>query len=143
MNVISILKDKGTDIITTDPEARLLDVVTLLNDHKIGSVLVIDDNGTLVGIISERDIIKRLSREGADALYKSVGTCMTSRVQACRKEDSLDDVMTVMTQNRFRHLPVVDGLRLLGLISIGDVVKLKLAETQMETTALRQYIATG
>ena len=143
MNVASILNGKGAEIITTDPEARLLDIVTLLNDNKIGSVLVIDDNGHLVGIISERDIIKRIAREGAGSLQKPVGICMSCMVQTCQLHDSLDDVMNAMTVNRFRHLPVVEGKRLVGLVSIGDVVKTKLSETQMEATALKQYIATG
>ena len=143
MNVASILNNKSGDIITTDPEATLLDVIDLLHTHKIGSVLVLDDNGNLVGIISERDIIKRLARDGAPILNKSVGICMSCLVQTCHKEDSLDQVMTSMTINRFRHLPVIEGKRLIGLVSIGDVVKFKLAETQMEATALKQYIATG
>ncbi len=143
MTVASILKSKGSDIITTHPEAILLDIVALLNTHRIGSVLVVDDNGNLVGIISERDIIKRIAREGATTLQKAVGICMSCMVQTCHKEDSLEDLMASMTRNRFRHLPVVAGRRLIGIVSIGDVVKARLAETEMEATALKQYIATG
>ena len=143
MTVAAILKDKGTDLVTSDPEARLMDIITLLNAQKIGSVLIIDDNGDLVGIISERDIIKRIARDGSDVLHKAVGICMTCMVQTCQKTDSLDHILNSMTQNRFRHLPVVEEKRLIGMVSIGDVVKFKLAEKEMETLALKQYIATG
>ncbi len=143
MNVATILSEKGRKVITANREHSLLDVAKLLSENKIGSVLVIDEDEAVVGIVSERDIVRQIAKAGADVLEKSIETCMTSNVISCQESDTIDQIMSEMTKRRFRHMPVVEDKKLVGIISIGDVVKLRIAEAQMEADAMRQYIATG
>ena len=142
MNVAAILKAKGTEVVTIDPAATLAAVTTLLSERRIGAVVVMQDR-KVFGIVSERDVIKAIARIGASALATPVREAMTSRIVTCGLNDSIDELMDSMTAGRFRHLPVIEDGELVGLVSIGDVVKHRIAETVMETEALKLYIANG
>jgi CBS domain-containing protein len=143
MNVASILKSKGRAVSTVRPNATLLDITKKLAPKKIGAVIVVGDNGHVDGIISERDVIRALSDHGAQALSLTVSEVMTRTVVACQETSELDELMEMMTKGRFRHLPVIEDDALVGIISIGDVVKYHLAEVEMEVSAMRNYLATG
>lgn len=143
MIVATILKDKTGGVISARPEDSIESVCQLLADKGIGAVLVQRPDGGIAGILSERDIVRGLAMIGTDLLQQSADTIMTRNVMVCSSRDTLDDIMHLMTKRRIRHLPVVDNGRLTGMISIGDVVKRRIAETEMEAEALRQYIATG
>lgn len=140
MNVATILKAKGAEVETASPAMTLAEAARVLSEKRIGA-LVIMDGERLLGILSERDIVKTLAHSGADALDRSVGEIMTSRIITCALNDGVDELMDVMTEGRFRHLPVVERGELVGIVSIGDVVKHRIAETVMETEALRLYIS--
>lgn len=140
MNVATILKAKGSEVETVGPDMTLGEAARLLSAKRIGAVLVMEGLH-LLGILSERDIVKTIGVSGADALDRRVREIMTSRIVTCGLNDSVDELMDMMTEGRFRHLPVVENDRLVGIISIGDVVKHRIAETVMETEALRLYIA--
>tara|TARA_R110000868_G_scaffold155665_1_gene382104 strand:- start:1441 stop:1869 length:429 start_codon:yes stop_codon:yes gene_type:complete len=140
MNVATILKAKGTEVEIVGPDMTLGEAARLLSVKRIGAVLVMEGLH-LLGILSERDIVKTIGVSGADALDRRVREIMTSRIVTCGLNDSVDELMDMMTEGRFRHLPVVENDRLVGIISIGDVVKHRIAETVMETEALRLYIA--
>jgi CBS domain-containing protein len=142
MNVAAILKAKGTEVVTIDPAATLGQVTTLLSERRIGAVVVMQDRKVL-GIVSERDVIRSIARIGAAALTMPVREAMTSRIVTCSLNDSIDELMDSMTAGRFRHLPVIESGELVGIVSIGDVVKNRIAETVMEAEALKLYIATG
>lgn len=143
MNVASILKAKGRAVTTVRPNATLLDVAKKLGPKKIGAVVVVGDNGHVAGIISERDIIRAISEHGAAALSMVVSDVMTRNVVACGETSELDELMEMMTKGRFRHLPVIEDDALVGIISIGDVVRHHVAEVEMEVSAMRNYLATG
>jgi CBS domain-containing protein len=143
MNVAAILKYKGRAVTTAPPTITLLDAARRLALRRIGAIVVVDARGELVGIISERDIIRALSEAGPDCAERPVAEFMTRHVVTCRETDTLDELMAMMTARRFRHLPVVTDGDLVGIISIGDVVKHHVAEIEMEATAMRDYIAHG
>lgn len=143
MNVASILKAKGRAVTTVRPNATLLDVAKKLGPKKIGAVVVVGENGHVAGIISERDIIRAVSENGASALSMAVADVMTRNVIACSETSELDELMEMMTKGRFRHLPVIEDEALVGIISIGDVVYNHVAEVEMEVSAMRNYLATG
>ena len=143
MNVASILKLKGRAVSTARPDATLLDVAQKLGAKKIGAIVMVGDNGHVAGIISERDIIRVLAERGAEALAQNVSEVMTRNVISCQETSELDELMETMTKGRFRHLPVIEDGALVGIISIGDVVKYHVAEVEMEVSAMRSYLATG
>lgn len=143
MNVATILKHKGSEVVTTDPATRLGEIARILHDNRVGCIVVVDEANKVIGIVSERDIVICLARQGAEVLEQPVGRCMTSRVHTCTRTDTLEKLMGEMTAHRFRHLPVVEDGELIGLVSIGDVVKQRIAETEMEASSLRDYIKTG
>lgn len=143
MNVAAILKGKGSMVVTTRPDASLEEVARKLADMKIGAIVVMGDDGSVAGIVSERDIIRSIANRGSACLHEPVSGCMTRAVQTCDAADTLDELMAKMTAGRFRHLPVVDANKLTGIVSIGDVVKHHIAEVEMEASALRGYIAAG
>lgn len=143
MNVATILKEKGANVVTADAEATLLDIASRLTEHKIGCVVITDGHGRIAGIVSERDIVRCVAKGGAAALDEPVSAFMTKKVIACSKSDTIERLMGEMTAGRFRHLPVLENETLVGLVSIGDVVKQRIAETEMEAAAMRDYIATG
>src|SRR5579883_1127122 len=139
MTVAWIMKEKGRAVFSVLPKTPLNDAVTLLARNRIGAVVVCDEQHRIRGIISERDIVRIIATQGSAALNDSVAEHMTHPVQTCSDHHSIDWVMTEMTSNRFRHMPVVDQGRLVGIISIGDVVKHKLAMAEAETEQMRQY----
>lgn len=135
-----ILERKGTGVVTIDPDATLHEVLAQLEEHGIGALVVSSDQRTIEGIVSERDVVRVLARSGADALDQQVRNVMTAQVTTCDREQSTDEVMGLMTQNRFRHVPVaVDG-ELGGIISIGDVVKSRMDELEYERGQLENYV---
>ena len=141
MHVAVILKDKGSDVTTTTPDRTIADTAKLLDTNKIGAVLVLDpDGGGVAGVLSERDIVRGLARHGERALAMSVADLMTRDVVVCTPKDTVQDVMALMTLRRIRHVPVVTDGRLSGIISIGDVVKHRLGEVEMEAESLRAYV---
>ncbi len=142
MNVASILKEKGSEVSTVGPDKPVAEVARELTERRIGAVLVTEGERVL-GILSERDIVKAVAREGKEALERPARDVMTSRVITCSLSDTAEQLMDAMTKGRFRHLPVIEDERLVGIISIGDVVKHRIAETVMEKEALQLYIANG
>jgi CBS domain-containing protein len=143
MKVQSILKSKGGDVVTVAPDAAILDIADTLKQKGIGAVVVLGPGDAVAGILSERDIVRGLAEHGAKLSGKRASDLMTREVKTCTPDHSVDDLMKIMTEGRFRHVPVVDRGRLAGVISIGDVVKNRLDELEAETGALRSYIATG
>jgi CBS domain-containing protein len=143
MFVSDILATKGGLVYTVTPGTTVGQVLQQLSTRRIGAVLVIDRLDRVAGIVSERDIVHALATHGSPAVNLEAAEVMTRNVVTCDPDDSIDQVMESMTQGRFRHLPVVQRGELLGLISIGDVVKARLAEARHETEALRAYIVAG
>jgi CBS domain-containing protein len=143
MNVATILKMKGREVVTSAPNMSLLDIAALLGSRGIGCVVVTGPDEKVIGIVSERDIVREIARAGSKVLTEPVESCMTKAVVTCRESDTIDRLMAEMTAHRFRHMPVVEGGRLIGLVSIGDVVRMRIAEAEMEAAAMREYIATG
>jgi len=143
MNVAAILKLKGREVFTAPPDTPLHEIAKLLGIHRIGCIVIAEDDGKVIGIVSERDIVREIARAGASVLKEPVEACMTKSVVSCRESDTTDQLMGEMTVHRFRHMPVLDRGRLVGLVSIGDVVRMRIAEAEMEAAAMREYIATG
>ena len=143
MFVSDILSQKGGTVFTVTPGTSVAQVSQQLSDRRIGSVLVLGGDGAVAGIVSERDLVRALASHGAKALELEVRQVMTRDVVTCDPDDSIDQVMEIMTRGRFRHLPVVRHGELLGLVSIGDDVKSRLEETRHETEALKAYIVAG
>lgn len=140
MRVAQILKAKGHKVVTTRLDVTIAELVRTLTLERIGAAVVTGDEGTVVGIISERDIVHGLSERGADLLNMRVEELMTRTVVTCRPEQSLEDIMREMTSSRIRHLPVLQDGEMVGIVSIGDVVKNRLEELEKESGALRDYI---
>jgi CBS domain-containing protein len=143
MTVAAILAEKGHEVVTVGPTATVAETVELLADHRIGAAIVTDRTGRILGIVSERDIVAALAESGADALAREVRSVMTEKVVTCSERDTLNVVMTRMTRGRFRHLPVVENGRMVGVISIGDVVKRRIEDVEREAEEMRIYIATA
>ena len=143
MNVKTILAAKGGDIVCIDPTADLAAAVKLLTTHRIGAVVIRGAGGRLGGILSERDIVSAISEHGAAALTLPVSQVMTRNVATCGEDDSIASIMERMTVGKFRHMPVVDKGELIGLVSIGDVVKQRVGEIEQESEAMRDYIRTA
>jgi CBS domain-containing protein len=143
MNVARILKDKGREVAIVLLGTTLADVVSLLAQKRIGATVVCDSENRVKGIISERDIVRVLANQGAGVLAEPVETHMTRDVKTCAEADTVEWLMEAMTSRRFRHMPVVKDGTLIGIVSIGDVVKQRLALAQLEADSMRQYIATG
>ncbi|MGJ5177036.1 CBS domain-containing protein [Bradyrhizobium oligotrophicum] len=142
MTVRAILDTKGHKVESVEPQTTLAEAAKLLADRKIGAVLVM--SGTrMEGILSERDIVRSLGERGATVLTEPVSGVMTRRVVSCKPADTVASIMEMMTNGKFRHLPVIDGGLVVGLISIGDVVKWRVQEYETEQEALRQYIKTA
>ncbi len=142
MKVSDLLGSKGNAVATIRPEAKISTVVRRLKLEGIGAMVVSEDSVQVVGIISERDIVRGLVEDGADLLEKRVLDLMTSPVKTCTLDANIKEIMAVMTRSRVRHLPVVEDSRLVGIISIGDVVKNRLEEVELEADVLRDaYIA--
>ena len=143
MRVSSILSSKGSTVATTAPTAPLVEAINELRLRGVGALVVSGDGRHIDGIVSERDIVRGIGEKGIDILRRPVSDLMTKNVVTCSEQHSLDEMMGVMTQGRFRHVPVVVDGKLAGIISIGDVVKHHIAAVQLEVTAMREYLATG
>lgn len=141
MHVDAILQAKGSDVFTVRVNDPIAHAIAELNSKRIGAVVVVDDDGRVAGILSERDIVRRMGSDPNAFLATTVGNTMTRAVVTCSPGSSLDELMEKMTERRIRHIPVVDGDRLVGIVSIGDVVKRKIEATEQEAAALREYIA--
>ena len=143
MFVSDILSQKGGLVFSVTPATSVAEVSQQLSVRRIGSVLVLNEASSVVGIVSERDLVRALAAHGPKALELEARQIMTRDVVTCDPDDSIDEVMQAMTTGRFRHLPVVHRGELLGLVSIGDVVKARLEEAQHEAEALKAYIVAG
>ncbi|WP_116247283.1 CBS domain-containing protein [Nocardiopsis sp. FIRDI 009] len=139
MLIAAILRSKGTEVVSVAPDATVAFLLTELARHGIGAAVVVED-GRVVGIVSERDVVRGLDRSGPELLSAPVSTIMTGDVFTCTTEDTVEDVGEAMTLRRFRHVPVVDGGRLAGIVSIGDVVKSRLSVLEDDRAALEAYI---
>lgn len=140
MTVNDILRHKGNQVITIEPTATLAAAVRRLAQHRIGALLVTGAEHRIVGIISERDIVRVLDEKGPAALGAPVAEVMTRRVVTCDRNETIAEIMERITSGRFRHVPVIEHGRLVGIVSIGDVVKHRLSEIEHESAALRDYI---
>ena len=143
MNIGQILKAKGRAVATARPDTTLLEIANRLAQKRIGAIVIVGDKGEVVGIVSERDIIRKLGERGPSVLSEPVAHTMTANVISCQETSTLDELMEIMTQGRFRHVPVIEDGALVGIVSIGDVVKNHIAEVEMEVTAMRGYFVTG
>jgi CBS domain-containing protein len=142
MTVRAILDSKGHQIQSVEPDVKLAAAINILSERKIGAVLVMS-KGQVEGILSERDIVRVLGERGAAVLNEPVSAVMTRKVISCKQSDTVSSIMETMTSEKFRHLPVIEEGRVVGLISIGDVVKWRVREYEMEQEALREYIKTA
>lgn len=143
MTVRSILAIKGHHVTTIAPSRTVLDASNLLAKKRIGAVVVVTPDGTVSGILSERDIVRVLAQYGAGALDAPVATVMTEHVVTCGPDQPVDTILARMTEGHFRHMPVLEGDRLFGIVSIGDLVKYRLGEVEREHRALKEYILTA
>jgi CBS domain-containing protein len=141
MTVAAILKHKGCEITRVEPTQTIAEVVRVLSSKRIGAVLVLDSADQLLGIVSERDIVNFLALHGARTMEMTAGQLMTRDLKTVTRQTSEPEAMTMMTAGRFRHLPVVEDGALVGLISIGDVVKARIMQTEHEVDSLRAYVA--
>lgn len=141
MKVEHILQSKGADVFAVSGATTVKDAVHLLGEKNIGAVVVKGSDGAVSGIFSERDVVRRLKNEGAAVLDRPVADCMTKNPFTCTLDTSLDELMSQMTNKRIRHMPVVDQGRLVGIVSIGDVVKRKIDDAEREAAMLKEYIA--
>jgi CBS domain-containing protein len=143
MTVSIILAHKGRDVTTIDPAQSLGDAIKLLADKRIGAALVLGADRRIAGIVTERDIVRALADRGAAILDEPVSRAMTRKVETCNEGESVASIMERMTAGKFRHLPVIDQGRLVGLVSIGDIVKHRVDEMERESVAMRDYIMTA
>jgi len=143
MSVAHILKKKGNNVITVEPSQSLHEVAEVLAKHRIGAVIVVNPAGGIAGIVSERDVVRALAKEGAAALARTAGEFMTAKVRTCSPHDTEAGLMGLMTEHRIRHLPVVEDGKLAGMISIGDVVKLRIEMIEREAEEMKSYIASA
>jgi CBS domain-containing protein len=140
MNVATILKQKGRSVFTTTPDKSLLDVAKLLSQHG-GCIVIVGNDDEIAGIVSERDLMRAIGQGGPKVLKEPVSNFMTKTVVTAGEADTINRLMAEMTTRRFRHMPVVERHRLIGLVSIGDLVKIQIAEIEMEAAATREYTA--
>lgn len=141
ITVADILKNKGTDVVSIGADQSVAEALSLMSVRGIGAILAMDEAGQIAGILSERDMVRALGRLQSDIFTKSVRDLMSSPVITCSPHDTVPFIMNMMTEQRFRHVPVVDDGKLVGLVSIGDVVKSRIEQAQQEVDALRAYIA--
>jgi CBS domain-containing protein len=142
MLIAHVLRDKGPVVHTLPVEATLEQAAQELNLRKVGALVVMDAEGSVVGVLSERDLVREIARRGAAALGNAVGAAMTRQVVTAQVDETIDECLARMTDRRVRHLPVVDEGRLVGIVSIGDLVKHRIAAAEAEAAAMQAYIAT-
>ncbi|WP_036837507.1 CBS domain-containing protein [Pleomorphomonas oryzae] len=140
--VKQILSVKGEDVVTGDRSMTLGQAVARLASNKIGALIFVDDDRAVIGILSERDIVASLALHGARVLEELASSHMTRKVSTCTRDDTVEDLMDMMTNGRFRHLPVVEDGKLVGMVSIGDVVKHRVADIEHQATEIRNYLFT-
>jgi len=140
MRISDLLRRKGNLVVTVKPEQSVTELLDLLAEHKVGALVVSTDGQSVQGIVSERDVVRRLQERGPDLLQAQVREIMTTTVRSCPPETELDQLMQIMTTGRFRHVPVTEDGRLTGIVSIGDVVKHRIDELQSERDQLTAYI---
>lgn len=143
MTIAHIVHGKPHRLISVAPDESLQQAAEVLTRERIGALLVLKPDGDIAGIISERDIVRAVGLQGAEVLGRPVAELMTKEVTCCSPDDTVDQAMALMTQRRFRHLPVRQGGRIVAMLSIGDVVKQKVEEAEAESQSLREYIARG
>lgn len=143
MSVARILEEKGSDVFTLPEDASILDAVRELGDHKVGAMVVADTDRTIKGILSERDVVGAIAKRGVGALSEPVSALMTRNVITCTEDMAINTLMELMTTGRFRHLPVERDGKLAGIVSIGDVVKRRIAEIEQEAAEIRHYITSS
>ncbi|MGV3553214.1 CBS domain-containing protein [Rhizobium sp.] len=141
MHVRAILDEKGRNVLTIRPDATLQDAARMLQENRIGALVVLGLNEQIKGILSERDIVSAVARHGAEALSKTVTSVMTSNVHRCSEDATVDQVMAMMSEKRCRHIPVETNGKLAGMISIGDAVKSRIREIEFEAREIKAYIA--
>jgi CBS domain-containing protein len=142
MRIADVLRGKGGAVVTIEPDATVAELVAGLADHNIGAMVVAGSDG-VEGIVSERDVVRQLHTHGASVLSRPVENIMTSVVSTCSKEDTVDSLTLLMTENRVRHVPVLEDGKLIGIVSIGDVVKTRMQELETEHEQLQSYITQG
>jgi CBS domain-containing protein len=140
MNVATILQSKGGNVVTAHPDTSVREITRLLRDAGIGAVVISSDRMRVEGIVSERDIVRAIAVSGEEVLNRSAAALMTRDVVTCGAGDTVAQLMSLMTEGRFRHLPVCDGGALIGIVSIGDVVRMRVEEIEHEAEALREYV---
>jgi CBS domain-containing protein len=143
MTVKAILSTKGSDVATTEPTATLESAIRILAERGIGALVVLDADHRVIGVLSERDIVRALADRGAGALTEPLARVMTRKISTCTQSDAVNSIMEQMTADKFRHVPVVEEERLVGIVSIGDVVKHTLMGMKLEFEALPDYIQTA
>ena len=140
MRIERVISNKGGDVLTIAPDATVGEAAAMLSEHRIGAVVVCVPGEAPQGILSERDIVRKLGRAGAECLTEPVAELMTRDIKTCSGSETLDEVLAVMTEGRFRHMPVVEDGKMVGIVSIGDVVKSRLSELSMERDALEGMV---
>jgi CBS domain-containing protein len=143
MHVAAVLDIKGRKVITLDPDRTLAEAARVLEKNGIGTIVITAGDDIVLGILSERDIVRAIAKQGASALDAPISQYMTKSVKTCACEDTLRSIMERMTIGRFRHMPILERGRCIGIISIGDVVKFRLGELETEASAMRDYIASA
>jgi len=142
MRIADVLRSKGGAVVTIDPDATVTELLAGLAGHNIGAMVVVGPDG-VIGIVSERDVVRQLHAHGASVLSRPVSKIMTQVVSTCSKSDTVDSLTMLMTENRVRHVPVLDNGELIGIVSIGDVVKTRMEELEAEHEQLQSYITQG
>ncbi|HEY9375725.1 MAG TPA: CBS domain-containing protein [Jiangellaceae bacterium] len=143
MRISDVIRAKGNAVVTVQPDTDVRTLLAVLAEHKIGAVVVSNDGGAVDGIVSERDIVRALAERGATVISEPVSEIMTSEVQTCTPETPVVELMSVMTHGRFRHVPVVVNDQLVAIVSIGDIVKNRVGELEIERDSLTSYITSA
>jgi CBS domain-containing protein len=143
MRIADLLRNKGSDVSSVLPEISVSGLLEDLARANVGAMVVVDSSGTLVGIVSERDVVRRLNERGAELLHVPVSEIMTTQVFTCASSEGVDSLAAIMTERRIRHMPVVDDGQLVGIVSIGDVVKSRIQQLESDREQLESYIAQG
>jgi CBS domain-containing protein len=141
MTIAAILAQKGSDVYSVPPEMSIYDAARTLRQHRVGAVLVLAPDGMVLGVLSERDIVRALVDTGRESLEMPLHSIMTANVHTCSPRDTVGQAMAQMTTRRIRHLPVIHDGKLAGMVSIGDLVKARIEESEREAAALKEYIS--
>ncbi|MGO1049841.1 CBS domain-containing protein [Crossiella sp. CA198] len=143
MRIADVLRTKGSTVATVEPGNTVTELLAALAEHNVGALVVVGPDGTVVGIVSERDVVRRLRERGAELLSGTVAEIMTAAVVTCTPQDTVDNLTVLMTERRIRHVPVLVDGRLAGIVSIGDVVKSRISQLEEDHEHLQAYIAQG